>query len=100
MLAAALIARYETAARPADKQRPDWLNGQLDKSRTGPAAIETRADELTGRVNIGTITNACTLSYLDLRFPEFGWREKFPTTAAWAAEFETRPSLAATRLKP
>lgn len=100
MLAAALIARYETAARPADRQWPDWLDGQLDKARTGLAAIEQYAGTLAGRIDIGTITIACALSYLDLRFPALDWRAACPAVAAWIAEFEQRPSLAATRLKP
>lgn len=98
MLAGALLARYETAARPADKQWSDWLDGQLDKSRTGLAAIEQGIARYRDRFDIGTITIACSLSYLDLRFADFDWRALFPAIAAWAADFEKRPSLVETRL--
>lgn len=97
MLAGALLARYETAARPAGLQWRDWLDAQLDKSTTCLSAIEGDAATLAGRVDIGTITIACALGYLDLRFPDFGWRRTFPRIAAWAEEFDQRPSLAATR---
>ncbi|WP_449256567.1 glutathione S-transferase [Bosea sp. (in: a-proteobacteria)] len=96
MLAAALLARYETAARPPELQWPAWLDGQLDKAATGLAAIERDAASLADRVDIGTITIACALGYLDLRFPDFGWRERFPRVAEWEARFAARDSLRAT----
>lgn len=96
MLAAALLARYETAARPAGRQWPAWLEGQLDKAVTGLNAIEREAASLAERVEIGTITIACALGYLDLRFPEFGWRGRFPRIAEWEARFAARESLRTT----
>lgn len=97
MLAGALLARYETAARPPEAQWRAWLDAQLDKSNTGLAAIERDADNLPGRLDIGTITIACALGYLDLRFPDFGWRKRFPRLSGWAEQFGQRPSLLATK---
>lgn len=97
MLAGALLARYETAARPPELQWRDWLDGQLDKVRTGLAAIERDAASLAGRIDIGTITIACALGYLDLRFPDFGWRDRFPQVAEWEVQFAERTSLKATK---
>lgn len=97
MLAASLLARYETAARPPERQWKDWLDGQLAKVETGLAAIESDAGNLLGGVDIGTITIACALGYLDLRFPDFGWRARFPEVAAWETRISGRPSLIATR---
>ena len=56
MLAGALLACQETAARPAEKQRPAWRDGQLDKSRTGLTALEKKDRKLRNRFDIGTIT--------------------------------------------
>ncbi|TDR92978.1 glutathione S-transferase [Enterovirga rhinocerotis] len=97
MLAGALLARYETAARPAELQWPLWLEAQLAKSSSALEAIEKNAASLPGRIDIGTITIACALGYIDLRFPDFGWRSRFPGVAEWDAQFSTRPSLVATR---
>lgn len=99
LLAAALLARYETTLRPAERKWTEWLNGQMDKIRTTLAALEQTAAKLGGRVDIGTIGYACALSYLDLRFPDLDWRTPHPQAAAWYAAFEQRPSMAATRLK-
>jgi glutathione S-transferase len=94
VLGAALLARYETAVRPADKLWTEWREGQLDKVATSLAAIETAAAGFGDRVDIGTITFGCVLGYLDLRFPNLEWRDKHPATAAWFARFAIRPAMA------
>ena len=96
-MAAALLARYETVVRPADKQSKEWLDGQLDKVATALAAIESTAASFGERVDIGTIAFGCVLGYLDLRFPDLKWRASHPATAAWFARFDDRPSMASTR---
>ena len=98
ILGAALLARYETALRPGDKLWSDWLNGQMDKIKTTLTALEAAAPKFGDRVDIGTISYACALSYLDLRFPTFEWRGAYPKAAAWYKAFETRPSMVATKL--
>lgn len=98
-LSGALFARYEIALRPPEKQWKDWLDGLLDKTTTFLVFIEKDVGDFGGRVDIGTITTACALSYFDLRFPDRAWRGAYPKTAAWYAEFERRPSMQATILK-
>lgn len=93
---AALLVRYETAARPAERLWPEWVAGQWDKVRTTLAHFE--ANPPGARIDVGTIALACALSYLDFRFPDHGWRDSCPALAAWYAAFEQRPSMAATRL--
>ncbi|MEQ1612321.1 MAG: glutathione S-transferase, partial [Hyphomicrobiaceae bacterium] len=88
ILGAALLARYETALRPGDKLWADWLNGQMDKINTTLAALEAAVPKFADRVDIGTISYACALSYLDLRFPTFDWRGANPKAAAWYKAFE------------
>ena len=97
MLDAALLARYENVVRPEALRWSDWTAGQLDKIATGLAAIEARAPQLGDRVDLGTICFACTLGYLDFRFPTLVWRDKHPNTAAWFEWFNGRDSMVATR---
>lgn len=99
LLGAALLARYEVALRPPEKQWKDWLDGQFDKVATTLAAIEAQADALGDRADIGAITFACGLSYLDLRFADRDWRAAHPKAAAWYAAFSQRASMRATELK-
>jgi glutathione S-transferase len=95
MLDAALLARYEHAVRPEPLRWDDWLRGQLDKLSTSLASLERNPHRLAGRVDIGTLSLGCALWYIDLRFADLAWRERYPLVAAWAAEFGQRPSMQA-----
>jgi glutathione S-transferase len=95
MLDAALLARYEEAARPEALRWPEWRAGQIDKLVTSLAALEGSVGTLAGRVDIGTLALACALGYLDLRFADLAWRQRAPKLALWAATFMQRPSLQA-----
>jgi len=97
MLDAALLARYETAARPEELRWTGWLTGQLDKIATGFLELEARASGFDDRVDLGTISFACMLGYLDLRFATLNWRDGRPNTAAWYEWFHGRDSMMATR---
>lgn len=91
---AAVLTRYEQTLRPQDLRWREWADGQLLKIRTALDALER--ESLEGVFDIGTISIACALGYLDLRFAGEGWRTSRPRLAAWLAEVSQRPSLAAT----
>ncbi len=95
MADAAVLIRYEQTARPATLRWQDWIEGQFLKIRTALDALEK--ENLDGPVDIGAISVACALGYLDLRFPDERWRESRPRLGAWLAALSERPSLAATR---
>lgn len=93
LLDAALLARYETALRPADKVSAEILQGHMDKIAAALTALE--GETLDG-VDAGTVATGCALGYLDFRFASFDWRAGHPRLAAWFADFGARPSMAAT----
>jgi len=95
ILDAALIARYEDVARPAELRWPEWRAAQLDKAETSLAHLNARPGLLDGRVDIGAIAVGCALWYLDLRFADFNWRDRHPAVARWFASFGQRPSMQA-----
>jgi glutathione S-transferase len=96
ILDGALLARYEDVARPEPLRWPEWRAGQLDKAETSLAHLAAHPALIAaGRVDIGTLTVACALWYLDLRFADLGWRDRHPAVAAWYAGFSQRPSLQA-----
>lgn len=98
LLDAALLARYEAFARPAEKQWDAWTAGQLTKIHAALAEIEAQAPQYsTSPDDIGLITVGCALGYLDFRFATLDWRAKHPATAAWFAEFDQHPAMACTR---
>ena len=123
LLDAALLARYERTARPADMQWTDWYDAQLVKVEAGLAEIEDQAAALfqaavvplsaptsnapasnaptsngstSATPTIGDVTLGCALGYLDFRFPELDWAARYPGTARWHATFRTLPAMQAT----
>lgn len=93
---AAVLTRYEEAVRPKELRWQSWVDGQLLKIRSALDVLER--ESLQGTFDIGTISIACALSYLDLRFASEGWRTSRPRLADWVAAAGKRPSLAATTL--
>ncbi len=97
ILDACLLARYETAMRPEALRWQDWLDGQMAKVDSGLDALETRwSGLLADGFHAGGVAVACTLGYLDFRFPDRDWRSGRPGLAAWFAEASERPSMKAT----
>jgi glutathione S-transferase len=97
LLDAALLARYETVARPESFQWPEWRNGQLVKVAACLEAIDAQAASLRIEApTIGEVTAGCALGYLDFRFPELRWRDERPEAARWYEAFQALPAMTAT----
>ncbi len=95
---AAVLVRYETAMRPADKHWAPWLDEQRNKIRRSLAELEQDAiAELTSHFDIASISVACALGYLDFRHPDLQWRTATPKLADWYAEVSQRPSMQQTQ---
>lgn len=98
MLDAAVLIRYETALRPADKRWDDWVAGQREKIQRALAYLERDAiAELSCNFDVASIGVACALGYLDFRLTDLDWRASCPKLASWYAEVSQRPSMQATR---
>jgi glutathione S-transferase len=80
--------------RPEDKRWNGWTEGQMRKAHQGLATVER--EDLSGPLTIGHIATGCMLGYLDLRFPNDGWRQRHPTLARWYQDFSQRPSMKTT----
>ncbi|AXA27518.1 MULTISPECIES: glutathione S-transferase [Pseudomonas] len=94
---AAVSSRYESFLRPEDKRWDGWLQAQSQKIRRGLADLEQHhLAEIASGFDIAAIGVACALGYLDLRQPEFGWREQQPGLAEWYAQVSQRASMLAT----
>lgn len=91
---AAVLTRYEDTVRPKELRWQNWVDGQFLKVRTALDALER--ENLAGTFDIGAVSIACALGYLDFRYASEGWRTGRPRLAAWAEAVGTRPSLAGT----
>ncbi len=97
LLDAAILLRYETILRPEHLCWADGVTAQMNKIDGALADIEVHAASFGERVDIGTISVACAVGYLDFRFKDKDWRAVCPTLAAWYEGFAKRPSMQATR---
>lgn len=90
----AAVGRRMEGAKPAEAARDTFMARMK-------AAVDRALAELEGEVphrtvDIGSITIACALGYLDLRFAHEEWRGACPKLAAWFAAFSANPGIAQT----
>ena len=68
------------------------------KTRASLQLLEGEVPALeSSNFGIGHLTLVCALGYLDYRFDSLGWRDQTPRRAAWFAQMQQRPSVAATQ---
>ncbi len=97
LLDAALLARYERSARPVQFQWDIWREAQLTKIEASLVQIESLASSLRiDRPTIGEISLGCALGYLDFRFADHPWRERYCATAKWFDAFNATTAMVAT----
>ena len=90
---AAVLARNE-GTRPRDEAREGVIARQKDAIVRSLDLLES-APPAT-HLDIGSITVACALGYLDLRHAALQWRDTRPRLARWEAEMAALPELAGT----
>jgi glutathione S-transferase len=96
MLDAAVVTRYERVLRPEVLRWGEWIEHQKLKISRGLDALLAEVDSLGDAPDIGTITAACTLGYLDFRYGDEDWRPGREPLAAWFETFAARASMQAT----
>ncbi len=95
---AAVLMRYEVAVRATGMQDPAWLNGQWAKiARTLDRLEQASMDHLNGPIDMGVISVACALGYLDFRLADRDWRAGRARLAAFAARMSGNESMIATQ---
>jgi len=97
MLDAGILLVYEGRYRPPEMAVKGWLDRQSGKIARALAALEKAPPSLDSPPNVGQITLACALGYLDFRF-KGEWRQSHPRLVAWLDNFAARvPAFAATK---
>ena len=90
------MAKAPDKSKAAKKPR----KGATKKAAAEPSdrALDAMAAEATDdTIDLGTLATACALAYLDIRFPEHGWRDGRDGLAAWFTPLAERASMVATR---
>ena len=97
MLDTLILWRAELAKPPA-RQTREWLATFALKIRNALDVIEADADRLMqAQFDIGHVTIAVALEYVDFRFAQLEWRNGHPRGAELSAQFGARDSVRKTR---
>jgi glutathione S-transferase len=91
------VSRRMEMIRPPNEQSPSWIARQTQALEAACSWLESRVKELDGSITIGHIAVGCALGYFDIRYPDDPWRKHYPRLGSWYCQFETRPSMQATR---
>jgi glutathione S-transferase len=99
LMDAAILVIYEARFRAETERSANWLTHQQGKIDRTLAHLEDNAPPPDADIDAGTISLACALGYLDLRF-DGRWRKTAPKLVAWLDAFAARvPAFEATRFK-
>jgi glutathione S-transferase len=90
----AAVGRRGEQSKPRDSGREAWMARQK-------AAIDRSLDDLETElphktIDIGSLTLACALGYLDFRFAAEPWRQNHPMLAVWFEAFAENGAIART----
>ncbi len=93
----AAVGRRGEMSKPPEAARQAWMMRQ--KAAVDRSLDQLETDPPHGGLDIGTITLACALGYLDFRFAAEPWREAHPRLADWFAGIAGHPAIARTAPK-
>lgn len=93
LMNAAILLRYEEAARAEGERSAAWVAGQTAKVADALAEMARGVEEYNRPLDIGTISVGCALGYLDFRFARMDWRKGREALAEWFAALSERPSF-------
>lgn len=96
MMDAAVLGFIENSRRPKDRRWGEWSDRQLAAITRSLNWLEERHQTLNQTSDIGTISVACALGYLDFRFADLEWRRHHERLAEWFEQFAQRESIRAT----
>jgi len=95
VLDAAILRRLESQ-RPDGQRSQSWMDRPKAAVERALDALEADAKGLVELSDIGAITIAVMLGYLDFRFAAEDWRKGRPALAAWYARVSQDESMRAT----
>ncbi len=96
----AFLLTFFERMRPEAYRSQPWMDRQLRKVRGGVAEIArvvgNQAYAVRDAFGIADISAGSALGYLEVRFPELGWRATHPNLARYMDGLMTRPSFQTT----
>lgn len=90
------IARFLERKRAKEVQSKDWDSIQKESVERGLNNLENTFLAWSEHLDIGVISVACVLGWLDFRFSNEDWRAQRPKLSRWFESFSQRPSMTKT----
>ncbi len=82
--------------RPAEKQIKEKITRDEIAVARGIGAAAKMIKGMDAQLNLGHISIACAMGYVDFRLPHLKWRDRHPELSAWYQEMRLRASMQAT----
>jgi len=94
------VLRLKEQMRPDGEKSPSWIDRQTTVMGRALDTLENEVDDLAGGpLTIGQIAVACSLGWIDFRFPDDKIFEGRPRLADWFKTFSARSSMVETAPK-
>ncbi|KAK5012071.1 hypothetical protein LTR60_004459, partial [Cryomyces antarcticus] len=93
----ALVLLFFEKQREAGKQSPEWQARQMRKVDGGMRALAewagTKEYMVGDRLGLADVATGSVCGYIDVRFPEYPWRERHPDLAKYVDGLAQRQSF-------
>jgi glutathione S-transferase len=96
ILEACVLVFYERSMRPKELHWESWIQGQTEKAKQGLDQLEQEADSFPTEIDVGQITIAAAIGWLEFRNVLGDLRATRPRLFAWYDKIRERPSMKAT----
>lgn len=93
IMEAAVLRVLEEHARHELHRSDPWIQRQNIKLIQSLDYLEKEVSNFNNKINIGTLSIAIALSYLNLRFSHENWAEKRQDLGRWFKKISERPSI-------
>lgn len=90
------ILRFLEKKRSIEKQSADWDATQKKSIERSLDYLENTVFDWGANLDVGVLSVACTLGWLDFRFSNEDWRATHSNLSHWFESFSKRPSITQT----
>ena len=87
------ILRFLERKRSAEQQSEDFDSMQKNSVERGLNYLENTVSDWGSNLDLGVLSVACTLGWLDFRFANDNWRANRSKLTKWHESFSKRPSM-------
>ena len=90
------ILRFLEKKRVAEMQSIDWDTTHKKSIERGLDYLENTLSDWGDNIDVGVLSIACALGWLDFRFADEQWRPHRPKLTSWFKQFSNRDSMTRT----